>query len=288
MTAYYSVWSLSRELPVALRHHEEVQSLRGDSNEVKSPELEKQVLELWDKIYEEYEGYVGMKEGYPRFQWGEISSTAQKIPISEVMNVTNMVQFVKNNVDMVKSILKNLWAMVVENVNLAFNTFSSVVNLVFGGGNAILNFFIDLVIFCSSLFYLLSSSGTLYKPVELVASFSLSSSSIKFGVAMRNAISGVFLVTFKVALFHGLWTWVMHELFHLRLIFIPSGKHLLNSLLAAVLAAVPFLETYWAAIPGVIELWAVNGRCSSAIFLVVFQLLPSYFVNDTLYGGIEG
>ena len=58
----------------------QVQSLRGDLNEVKSTELEKQVLELWDKIYEEYEGFVSMKEDYPTFQWGEISSTAQKIP----------------------------------------------------------------------------------------------------------------------------------------------------------------------------------------------------------------
>ena len=59
--------------------------------------------------------------------------------------MTNMVQFVKNNVDMVKSILKNLWALLVENVNLALSTFFSIVNLAFGGGNAILNFFIDVV-----------------------------------------------------------------------------------------------------------------------------------------------
>ena len=67
------------------------------------------------------------------------------ILVSEVMNVTNMIQFVKNNVDMVQSILKSLWTVIVGNVSLAFSAFASIINLVFGGGSAILNFLINLV-----------------------------------------------------------------------------------------------------------------------------------------------
>jgi len=51
--------------------------------------------------------------------------------------------------------------------------------------------------------------------------------------ALDDAVNGVFLLTAKMSLFYGAWTYVTHVLFGASTIFIPV-------LAAAFLAAVPF------------------------------------------------
>ena len=93
------------------------------------------------------------------------------------------------------------------------------------GGTAILNLLLNLVVFFTALFYLLSSSTSAYKPVEL---FNLwtpgrGTHANEFAVAVEEAISGVFTASFKMAAFYGMWTWLIHTLFQvniqLRLLF---------------------------------------------------------------------
>lgn len=73
----------------------------------------------------------------------------------------------------------------------------------------------------TTLFYLLNSSGDLYKPVELMTNFS--SSGNRFGLALEAAITGVFTATFKLAAFYGLWTWLIHIWFNVKIVYLPSG-----------------------------------------------------------------
>jgi len=58
--------------------------------------------------------------------------------------------------------------------------------------------------------------------------------------------------------------------------------------LAAVLAAMPFLGTYFAAIPAIIDLWLVNGRRLAAATMFLAHYIPTLFVDAAMYSEIKG
>lgn len=58
--------------------------------------------------------------------------------------------------------------------------------------------------------------------------------------------------------------------------------------LAAIAGALPFVGTYWIALPAVLELWLVEGQPLSAIAVLTLSLLPLFFVDSIIYGEVEG
>jgi len=263
--------------------------LNGD--DASKMQVEKQVLKLWDKMYMTW--FTKNKTGevlerdkaFNRqlsFDLTDLSSA------SEVMNKMrqldlDLVGFARENVEVFLSLMKSVWAVLVSNVAMTVKVIMSMLSVIFGGGTAIFNVFLSAIVFLTTLFYLLASSGNQYKPVELFVSLSPAQrgNDISFGKAFEDAIGSVFLASLKMAAFYGMYTWLTHTIFAIQIIFIPSA-------LAAIFAAVPFLGTYIAALPAVIELWLVHGEKFHALLLFTVHYLPTLFVDTAIYSEIKG
>lgn len=102
----------------------------------------------------------------------------------------------------------------------------------------------------------------------------------RFAVALQEAVIGVFSATFKLATFFGMWTWFVHNLFQVKVIYLPSA-------FATILGAVPFLDAYIACIPATLELWFTRGSMTAILFFL-FHFLPCNIVVTEFYKEIKG
>ncbi|KAL3286205.1 hypothetical protein HHI36_000716 [Cryptolaemus montrouzieri] len=259
-----------------------VKGVMTDVDSAKSEKIEKQILELWDRMYQSWmtsnsaNGPTVTQEAVLS-SWEAFVSDVKKSP--EMFNIKGLMEFGKQNIGTLMSLLESVWSIITGNVSLVLGSVGAFVSVILGGGTAVMNFILNVVVFLTTLFYLLNSSGDLYKPVEIMTNFSPSGS--RFGHALEIAINGVFAASFKMAAFYGLWTWFIHNLFGVRIVYLPSA-------VATILGAVPFLGTYWAGVPAVLDLWLAQDRGVAAMLFAVFQFLPTSIVDTTIYKEIKG
>lgn len=256
-----------------------VRRIIDDKNEERAAELEKQILEIFDKVYELWHSR-NENSSSPNLE--HLASFDSLINGLKTLNVDLIVNFVKENIGTFLSVLESVWIILKGNITLAFSAITAIISLLFGGGTAVLNFVLNFIVFSTSLFYLLCASGNQYKPVEVCSNLLPAvGTGAHFGRAVEEAINGVFVASFKMAAFYGLYTWFIHTVFAVKIVYIPS-------VLAAIFGAVPFLGAYWACLPAVLELWLVNGQIIKAVFMLVVQLVPTSFVDSAIYSEIKG
>lgn len=137
------------------------------------------------------------------------------------------------------------------------------------------------IIFLTALFYLLSNSDEKYYPLAATNYLGFSSGPL-IAEAIETSISSVLIASAKLALFHGLFMWLTHTIFGARVVFLPAA-------FAAMLAAVPFLGTYWCSLPAFLDLWLIQDRFVLGIILVFIHVIfPTTFVDPAIYADVSG
>ena len=144
------------------------------------------------------------------------------------------------------------------------------------------NFLFSLLLFLTALFYLIASSqSNTYKPLSWILFFFPEESLRETAsILINDSVNQVFKTAFKLAIFHGLWCWCTFSMFGCHLIYLPT-------LLAALMAVLPLLPTYFDSLPGVLELWLVWNRPISAISLFALHFTASWFIDPMVYSEIE-
>ncbi|KAL6963454.1 hypothetical protein U1Q18_043272 [Sarracenia purpurea var. burkii] len=85
--------------------------------------------------------------------------------------------------------------------------------------------------------------------------------------AIERSVAEVFMVSSKLSLFYGLYTWFLHNLFQMHIVYVPT-------VIAALLAAVPVLPTYVVCLPGILDLWLLQENTLAAVLLLLLQFAP--------------
>jgi len=164
-------------------------------------------------------------------------------------------------------------------MTIVLTLFSTIISLVFTGGFAIVNFFVSFIIFITLLFYLLSHSNQpIYRPTEWLNNI-LAIGDSTLGQAVNDAVTSVFIASLKIAAFYGLYTYVLHTLLGSNLVFLPV-------VIASICAVT--LKSYWAALPGCLDLWLLQQRPLSALVLLLAQIIPVYVVDTAIYSEVKG
>lgn len=253
-------------------------------DEVKGMEIENGALELWDRAYQAWVMPIQPRVGPAVTPDAVLSSCysflerLQKTP--EVMSVEWIKDLVLENMAALNSALNSAWLILKGNMSLLLSLVSTLISILFGGGISLINFTLHMIVFLTALFYLLSSSRKVYKPVEIITQLSPKYGK-RLALAVENSCQEVLAASAKLSAFYGLWTWLIHKVFQSNLSYMPA-------VFAGILGVVPFLGTYWACLPAFLDLWFVQESKIRAVGLFIAQIFPTMIVETAVYKEIEG
>ena len=186
----------------------------------------------------------------------------------------DLYHLLRENVELLRTVFKSVWS----NTTLVLTIVSTILSMIFTGGFALLNFILSLIVFITLLFYLLSySDSSIYRPIDWL-NHVVAIGHARLGKAVNDAVTSVFMASLKMAMFHGLYTYIWHTLLGSHLVFLPT--------VIASLCAVT-LKSYWAALPGCLDLWLIQQRLISALILLIAQIVPVYIVDTAIYSEVK-
>ncbi|CAK5088871.1 unnamed protein product [Meloidogyne enterolobii] len=199
---------------------------------------------------------------------------------------------ITENIETVWAITQSIWHILAANISLLTTALFAALSALLGFGSELLNGLIECIVFLTTVYYLLANSYSRWLPLQLLSDCTAAfqvfrSEDLTSGVgvdvakAAERAINGVFLLSTKMAIFYGLYTYFIHSLFTLNVVFIPS-------MLAAVLAAVPIFPPYIVGLFGIVELWLVRGEPIAAIVFACGSIAPLFFADPAFYREVKG
>ncbi|VUZ55099.1 unnamed protein product, partial [Hymenolepis diminuta] len=274
-------------------------------------DIEEQLLELWERVCMQFfqesnstEALVPQQAAKSSFILtgelaGSLNNATQNISLGVLkkrivhlffslggFDYHDLVAYFHENVGEIMNVVNPLWQILSSHASFISSLFMGTASLLLTGGSVVLNFSFSFLIFLSTLFYLLAASEQTYLPFDFIVSLTpqrgeASPVVLFFYASVEGAVASVVVTTLKRTIFYGMYTVLTHTLFGLDIVVLPS-------IIATILGAIPLMGTYWAVLPGVVELWCLHDSCWLALLLLLLHLLPWYFLDTALYTEIKG
>uniref|UniRef100_A0A915M9D0 Transmembrane protein n=1 Tax=Meloidogyne javanica TaxID=6303 RepID=A0A915M9D0_MELJA len=285
-----------------------IRSLASPKDTARADQLEEQAKLLIDNLYHLWEERGGQQiysnnETFSQNEEEEerIDENNNKIVEKKSFNShqhTSWFKQIFDNANLIvwrrelQAITQSIWHILAANISLLTTALFAALSALLGFGSELLNGLIECIVFLTTVYYLLANSYSRWLPLQLLSDCTAAfqvfrSEDLTSGVgvdvakAAERAINGVFLLSTKMAIFYGLYTYFIHSLFTLNVVFIPS-------MLAAILAAVPIFPPYIVGLFGVVELWLVRGEPIAAIVFACGSIAPLFFADPAFYREVKG
>uniref|UniRef100_A0A0R3RU73 Transmembrane protein n=1 Tax=Elaeophora elaphi TaxID=1147741 RepID=A0A0R3RU73_9BILA len=240
-----------------------VRSLVRTQDPIKSQLLEK---ELMDKLYKMWEDRdkrsISPSSGATKDWMSQLEVFTSISTLRE-----EVVELVKANVDTIMSVAQSAWSFIAANISTLGTILFTILAIVIDFGLEILNFFIEITVFLTALYYLLASSQDTWLPTKWLSDAlphshdTVGSAQSYIIPAIEKAISGVFVLSAKMSLFY---------------------------VLAAIFASIPVMAPCVVCIFGFLELYFAEHETAAAILFALISLAPKVFADTAFYNELRG
>ncbi|MES1910723.1 MAG: hypothetical protein MHM6MM_003264 [Cercozoa sp. M6MM] len=157
-----------------------------------------------------------------------------------------------------------------------FTTFSYIVS----GGIRVLDFIVDLVVFCGSLYVLLQSRENVI--VMSTSLIPVSSGAVKqrFLRPLVQSVQSIFAMNFMLSVTHGLTTWLCYAAFGIDFKFI-------SGFISALFAVIPYFSSWWCCVPACIWLILARGDLFAVTVIMSAHVFVLYFVDPIIHSRVR-
>ncbi|UMM24125.1 hypothetical protein L5515_004509 [Caenorhabditis briggsae] len=267
-----------------------VRSLANAKDTKRADMLEEQVKQVVDKLYHLWEDRnnnmtVAVNQTSRGDVWQQLKGVTDLAALKDELTL-----IVKENLDTLMGVAQSVGSILAVNVSIFSSLLVSFAGIILSFGMELLNTFIELIVFLTMVYYLLSASRTRWLPLQWASDLSAVTANDEtmsapaqhhITAAIEHAIFGVFILSAKMAVFYGLYTYFVHSLFDLNIVFVPS-------MAATLFAAIPIMPPYIVAIFGIVELWLVRGEGAAALVFTLASFAPVMFADATFYKEVKG